>query len=298
VVDRSLEVLELFDEDRPTFLWVHVFDPHAPFEAPVQRLDPRGARAHFQGRVEPSELFAAALLVSAYVGYEAEVAYTDGELGRLFEAWDRRARGPRSVVAVTSDHGEGLGEHGYLGHGLYLYEEQLHVPLLLRATGRLGAGARVAEPSSMVDLGATLLGLCAPDAAGALPGADLTALLRGGEARPVVAERPYYSEWDLSRPERDQALRQHPDRGHGRGSQVALREGDWKFLWSSDVEPELYDLAGDPAESVNLAAQQAERLSPFGERLDAWRAALAPAAETRELDDAGTLEMLEALGYR
>lgn len=298
VVDSALHELAAFEDDQPVFAWLHVFDPHAPFEAPVELLPRRRAPAVFAERLEPNAVVDAEKALVAYIGYEQEVAYTDRELGRFLDAWDGRERGADSVICVTSDHGEGMGEHGYMGHGLFLYEEQLHVPFLLRARGAIEREVRVAKPTSAADVAYTLLALSGAVADVAVPGADLSALTRGdAEVRGPVAERPLFSQWDFDRPQRKPALELYPDRGRSRDAQVALVDGDWKYIWSADVGPELYDLAADAREGVNLAERQPDRIASFEGRLATWRSARIPAFVTGELTDDATRAMLEELGY-
>ncbi|MFY9824548.1 MAG: sulfatase, partial [Thermoanaerobaculia bacterium] len=112
VVDRALTWLKDGDDrkdDRPFFLWVHLYDAHAPYTPP-----PAWAARH-PGRP-----------------YDGEISEVDEQIGRLLAELDRRGVSGRTVVAVAADHGEALGEHGELTHGLLLYEPTLHVPLLLR----------------------------------------------------------------------------------------------------------------------------------------------------------------------
>ena len=126
----------------PVFVWVHLFDPHAPYDPPPAYAGP-----------DP---------------YRGEIAATDAALGGLLEAWDARAG--RSYVAVTSDHGEAFGEHGEESHSLFVYDVTLRVPLLLRGPG-IGA-RRETTPVGLSDLAATLLarvGGTGPT----LPGRDL-----------------------------------------------------------------------------------------------------------------------------
>lgn len=298
VVDVALSILDDTPQDQPLFLWVHVFDPHAPFEAPERHIEAAGSKVHFRPRLENTRLFLREELLGAYLGYELEIAYTDHELGRLLEAWDTRERGPNSVVAITSDHGEGMGEHGLMEHALFLYEEQLHVPLVIRAPGRIEPGSRVETPTSMIDLAATLVELATPGADSPLPGADLTGALRGEAVRTVAAERPYFSDFDLELAPRAQALTLYEDRGNARGAQVTLIDSDWKFIKSADVQPEIYDLVEDPSELENLYREQSERLAEFESRLGQWSQGLAPTAASESLEDEDTLRMLEALGYR
>jgi arylsulfatase A-like enzyme len=129
----------------PVFVWVHLFDPHAPYDPPPAFAGP-----------DP---------------YRGEIAAADAALGDLMAAWDAR-KGP-SYVAVTSDHGEAFGEHGEESHSLFVYDATLHVPLVLRGHG-LPAGRRQATPVGLADLAATLLARVG-GAGPSLPGRDLTA---------------------------------------------------------------------------------------------------------------------------
>ncbi len=261
VMDRALAWLRGGDEDsRPFFLWVHLYDAHAPY-AP-----PKDWAARHPGRP-----------------YDGEISEVDAQVGRLLEELERRGLADGTVVAVAADHGEGLGEHGEITHGLLLYEPTLHVPLLVRAPGRLKP--RVVEtPMSLVDLAPTLAGLLgksfpAPAGPGGHPldGRDLSkALLAGGDppASEVYAESQYPAIYGWS-------------------PLAALRRRDLKYISSPD--PELYDLGGDPKETVNLAAQKAEARG-FAARIAEIEAGAvdtprgtAPDAETRAL--------LASLGY-
>jgi hypothetical protein len=144
----------------PVFLWVHLYDPHAPYAPPEG----------FRDR-DP---------------YRGEIAFADAMLGSLLEAWNARA-GP-SFVAVTSDHGEAFGERGEESHGLFVYDTTLRVPLLLRGPG-VPAGLRLDEPVSIAELPTTLADLAG---AGGLPGRSLARLWRG--LGPGSAPEPLYAE--------------------------------------------------------------------------------------------------------
>ena len=143
----------------PVFVWVHFFDPHAPYDPPAafRSGDP----------------------------YRGEVASADAALGDLLAAWDARP-GP-SVVALTADHGEAFGEHGEESHSLFVYDTTLRVPLILRAAG-LPRGRRVAEAVGLTDLAATLLDLAGGGAGPTLPGRSLVGALRGPLRSSLYAE--------------------------------------------------------------------------------------------------------------
>ena len=159
VIDDALAWLEQrSDPSLPAFVWVHLFDPHWPYQPP-----------------EP--------YATQYAGrpYDGEIAYADAQLGRLVEAWD--AAFDRSVVAVTADHGEGLGDGGELTHGFLLHDGTMRVPLILRGEG-VTAGLVIEDPVGHVDVAPTLLTIAglAPDPS--MPGSDL----RAGGSEQLYAE--------------------------------------------------------------------------------------------------------------
>jgi len=125
--------------DQPFFMWVHLFDPHAPYDAPP----PWGAGAEHVNDAE---------------GYDAEVRYVDHALG-LLRAGLREAGLGNSVIVVVSDHGEALGAHGEATHGFLLHEETLHVPFIVSAPGLVAGGGRRPEPVSVGDVAPTLVTL-------------------------------------------------------------------------------------------------------------------------------------------
>ena len=257
-VGEAVAWLETVPADQRIFLWLHLYDPHDPYEPPEPFASRYGDRP-----------------------YAGDVAWTDELVGRLLAALDRLGLAEESLVVATSDHGEGLGDHDELLHGFFAYETTLRVPLLFRGPG-IPAGRRLAGPAALVDLMPTVLELSgvSPPAGAELSGRSLAAALRGG---PEPAPRPIYAESLVPR------LR------FGWSDLRVLREGAWKFV--SAPEPELYDLATDPGELHNLAPGQARRaaamrdaLGPF---LEAERATeTSAAAVSSELR-----EQLAALGY-
>jgi choline-sulfatase len=263
VVDRALAWLARQD-GRPFFLWVHLYDAHAPYTPP-----PAWAARH-PGRP-----------------YDGEIAEVDEQVGRLLAELDRRGDSERTVVAVAADHGESLGEHGELTHGLLLYEPTLHVPLILRAPGRLSPRV-VRTPVSLADLAPTLAGLLGKTFGGPgvrpRDGRDLAAdLLAGREpgAGEVYAESQYPAIFGWS-------------------PLAALRKRDLKYI--SAPKPELYDLGKDPKEASNLLdrgpAGPAGTEGGFAARLAEIEAgAVATPRPAGGTDDAETRARLASLGY-
>lgn len=165
VIDSALAWLAKTDGGRPWFLWVHLYDPHAPYNAP-------GARATTAPLNE---------------AYDAEVSFADAELGRLVSAVDERADRDRTAIVAAGDHGESLGEHGEQTHGMLLFDAALRVPLIISAPFVRG-GVRP-DTVSVVDVLPTVLALAALPADPLLPGKNL--LSPADTDREVYAETEY-----------------------------------------------------------------------------------------------------------
>jgi arylsulfatase A-like enzyme/Tfp pilus assembly protein PilF len=255
VVDRALAWLRAPHAPRPFFLWVHFYDAHAPYDPPSPYRERHAGRP-----------------------YDGEIAFADAQLGRLLAALDEAGLAGRTIVAAAADHGEALGEHGELTHGLLLYEPTLRVPLLLRAPGRL-APRTVAAAVSLADLAPTVAALAghplpAP-AGGRLDGRDLSAALSAGAEPPPA---------DLYAETRYPAL-------FGWSPLQALTRRGQKYIRAP--RPELYDLARDPGETADLAKTRDAR--GFAARLAEIEAGaeVAPPAALNAEERA----RLESLGY-
>ncbi|MET0554211.1 MAG: sulfatase-like hydrolase/transferase [Vicinamibacteria bacterium] len=232
-------------QTRPFLAWVHLYDPHAPYDPPSPQ------REAFAGRP-----------------YEGEVAYADACFGRVLAAARARA-GARLLVAVTADHGEGLGEHGERTHGFFVYGSTLRVPMVLAGPG-LPVGERRRGVARSADLMPTLLARLGVPALPRVDGADLLA------ARPneAYAESLY-----------PQTL--------GWAPLHAFRVGSLRYV--DAPRPELYDLADDPGETRNRVAERPQEAARLRAALAALRAQ--ERAPSRAAVDAATAERLGALGY-
>ena len=256
ITDRALEWLR--ETNRPFFLWVHYYDVHAVHE--------------------PPEPFKSRFLASPYDG---EVANVDAELGRLLAALADERRLANTIVAVTADHGEGLGEHGEETHSYLIYDSVLHVPMIFAGPG-LPAGKRVAPVASNTGIAATLLALAGAPPLHETDVGDLASLWREAAAS---APGEAYAE----------SLAGELD--FGWAPLYAIRTDRYHYIRAP--RPELYDLEADPHELRNLLpSPQAERIEAvraYESRIDALLAggaALHPIAV-----DADTRQRIEALGY-
>ena len=245
------------DTGKPFFLWVHLYDAHAPY------VPPSPWRERHPGRP-----------------YDGEISAVDEQVGRLLQELQQRGLAERTVVAVAADHGEGLGEHGEQTHGLLLYESTLRVPLLLRGPG-LPAGKVIRTPVALVDLAPTLAGLLGrslpPPAGRALDGRDLSAALRDGR-EPSPADQYAETRYPAT---------------FGWSPLASLRRRDLKYI--AAPRPELYDLAQDPGEIRSLADDRSRQIAGFAARLAEIEAGAVEAP--RSAPDAETRARLASLGY-
>ena len=276
---RVLDWLRERDPTIPFFLWVHYFDPHSPYDPPDAFRD------KFLSTNDPgSEQW-------AIDHYDGDVRYVDEEVGRLLHGLDEFVPGQERLTILTSDHGEGLWEHGYLEHGVFLYEEMVHVPLILHWTGRIPAGRRIPGLVGGVDVLPTILGLVGIPPQGLDPrGLDLTEAIVGGERidpdRALFLQRRHYK-----------TGRRHHVRVAG--PKQAIRWRGWKLIESpAEIGLELYDLTSDPDELRNLAGLRDDVVRDLRSRLTGWRSAL---TRHEKIEDGSvTVEVrdrLEALGY-
>jgi arylsulfatase A-like enzyme len=235
--------------------------------------------------------------------YDGGVVYTSRLLGRVIDALRERGTLDDTIVVVLADHGELLGERGgFFGHGPTLYQEAVGVPLLVRYPARIPAGARVAQPVSTVGVFATILDLAGLPAIPTAQVGSLAPLANGAVdgGGPVLSELQKMEELggdSFSRPDPQM---------HGGSRLRMLRDGSWKLVETSKGERFLFDLAADPGETRDLAAERPADLARVAKRMVATVAELGlppldgaagtTGDEPAELDPA-TKERLRALGY-
>ncbi len=262
---ETMEQAETWLDDvagSPFFLWLHLFEPHDPYEAPEP----------FASRYPKRP-------------YDAEVAYTDSLVGRLREMLEGRNLLDRTLLVVTGDHGEGLGDHGEYFHGFFVYDSTVRVPLIVRLPeGRLG-GRRVDAAVSHVDLRPTILdalGLSSPPVDSRQSGRSLVPLLLGlDDGERVVYSESYYSLYH-----------------YGWAPLRAIHTGPLKFI--DAPEPELYRLSDDPGEMENVVRRTRVEARELRDRLllmiSGFEGTGAGEAARPDLDQE-TLAQLQALGY-
>ena len=243
-------------ERKPFFCWIHFFDPHRPYYLDEPLDPPHPIRA-----------------------YEREIAFMDRQVARLLDVLGDQGLLKTTVVVAMGDHGEALGEHGEDEHGLLLYDEVMHVPLIVRLPGAR-AGGRVSDATvSTVDLVPTLLDLVHAKAPAGASGRSFVPALLG---KPY-AEAPVFFETEF------------PSSEYGWSPLQGILHGNMKYIRAP--REELYDLSADPAETNSLAAHEAAGLDELRDLLAEMEEAMTVRTGAGvELDETARLA-LASLGY-
>ncbi len=257
--DRALEWLKPHGEGS-FFVWVHYYDPHAPYDPP-----------------EPYK--------SLYANdpYSGEIAYTDEQVGRLLEFLTQHKLRERTLVIVIGDHGEGLNDHGEGTHGIFLYEDTLHVPLIMAGPG-VPAGKVISAQVRSIDLLPTIAEFLRLPPNPAAQGVSLWPLIQRGQ--PLVGKGSNYAYVETIYP------KTYMNWSELRG----MRTDKWKFILAP--HPELYDLEHDPGEKDNVIARHPAEADQLQKKI--WEV-IGSATEDQKVAytpvDRETQQELASLGY-
>jgi len=244
----------------PFFAWIHYFDPHHSHRPPPPYND-----IFFE---QP---------------YDGEIAFVDEQFGRVLAVLRDRKVQDRTVVVVTGDHGEGLGDHGEDTHAMLAYDTTLRVPLIAHLPGTTTAHQAIRAPVGVIDIVPTLLDFLGLEVPAPVAGISLLPLLNGGN----IPERTLYFETEA---------------GYnifGWAKIHGVRSSGWKLIRS--VRDELYDLEADPGEARNLADERPDQVAGLAARLTELKRQQAAPQAIREASRLApsdeTQELLAALGY-
>jgi len=233
----------------PFFFFFHIYEPHTPHAPPEP----------FASRYESA--------------YDGEVAAADAVIGELFEELKRLDVYDSSIILLTSDHGEGLYDHGDNEHGLLLYRESLQVPLLLKLPFSERGGSTVERAVGLIDVVPTLAPLLGAEVPDDLPGLSLLDVEDAASSRPIYAETLF-------------------PRFHFSWSELfSVLDPPYHYIQGPD--PELYNLDLDPLEKNNILRDDRRALGKMRQQLQAYEQSFAPPSE----EDAETRDKLAALGY-
>lgn len=310
VVPRALEWLRSLEPDEPFFLWLHLFDPHMPYQPPppfnrgtaLTEAWPEFAwpallaEAETSGGDLPASVFERAKEL-----YAGEVEYADHWLGRFFESEELAPAWDQTLVLLTADHGECFAKGVFFDHSQCLDEGAIAVPLILRSPHGVPRGERRASPVEHLDIGPTLLrlaGLAVPEA---FRGQGLLERTAAEADLPGFFQHPLYREIDVEN-RRDVLRRLRSVAGEptrdivGDEVQIGARIREWKYV-RRGAEETLFRLSADPAERNDLSQQEAEQLRKLRAAGRRWlREHPVDLSEVPEIPPE-MVEKLEALGY-
>lgn len=262
VMDEALSWLDN-QTDKPFFCWIHLYDPHTPYEPPEPYRSMYGNRG-LEGL------------------YDGEIAFTDLQIGRCVSWLRQKGLEKKTILVIMGDHGEGLGEHGELTHGYFIYDYAVHVPFLIITPFDDLKGIRVPTQVRTIDLYPTLLEMVNLPVPAENQGESLIPALF--EPQKTVHRKVYGESMT-------------PGIQYGWASLHSLRTGKYKYIEAP--RPELYDLANDPEERNNLVRRLPDLAKRFKNELKQIMDTTsegAPEPETANLDS-DTLQRLATLGY-
>jgi arylsulfatase A-like enzyme/Flp pilus assembly protein TadD len=256
---RGNEILEEFQSWKssapaPYFAWLHFYDPHFPYAPPAPYSKSFADRP-----------------------YDGEVAYTDELIGKTLKLLDKN-----TLLIITSDHGESLGDHGENAHSYFIYDATLHVPLIFYSPGKIPAKQKVTIQARLIDLFPTILDLVSIQQPSKMTGVSLRPWLNGQQ--PTDPANPSYSEAFT------------PWLHFGWSRLIGVRQNGWKYIEAP--RPELYNLDADPGELKNLYTHQNNRALEMKQWLSKSGAfENKPTSGASQELDPEMLEKLASLGY-
>jgi len=229
----------------PFFLWVHISDPHGPSAS-----------------------------------YNLDITSADAAAGKLLAALRHQKLYGNTAVLVVADHGESLGAHGEATHGVFLYDETIHVPLLVKLPESQPAAKRIAAKVRLVDIAPTMLEIAGIPVPSQMQGQSLLRIAKASGS----ADQPAYSRSDL------------PERGFGWSMLESWRAG--KYLYIRAPRPELYDLTTDPGATHNLAQASKATLDTIAAQLESFDRRFSGGAKSAGPElSSSEMQKLASLGY-
>ncbi|MFC2164406.1 sulfatase-like hydrolase/transferase [Acidobacteriota bacterium] len=251
------------NQQQKFFAWIHLYDPHTPYDPPEPYKTEYGGRP--------------------YGLYDGEIAYVDQLMGEFRKYMEENGLWENTLIIFTSDHGESLGEHKENAHGFFIYDSAVRVPLIIRFPQAKLSGQRIINQVRSVDIMPTILNLVGGAVPDSVQGESLLSILDGSEKEDV---RLAYSEtyW--------------PNYHYGWSELKSIRKGQHKFI--SAPKPELYDVWQDTGELTNLVNARASLGNEMQRELDALVAKYSvegiDEVKPQKVDQ-DSLEKLQALGY-
>jgi len=302
-------VIKWLDERRSTdrfFLWIHLFDPHRPYDPPASFLEtfvnqPTNERDSFIGFLLEEHHIDfnfygnnPEVMLGTIDRYDGEILFVDTELKRLYGHLQKKGLDSNSLWIVTSDHGEGLGNHRTRGHEERIYNEQIHVPLIFHFSSGAFQGLSVDQVVEHVDILPTVMELA---------GGELTSQIKNIQGVSLV---PFFSENQVVPPIKNYAFAQRRKFDKMtqkrfrklKGEKYALLDNEYKYIYRTQGKDELFDLRKDPYELNSLIGSGTEEENKFRNAIISKIKLLKQDTGAKiEFEDKEAIEQLKSLGY-
>lgn len=297
VTRPALRWLDEHKDEQNLFLWVHYFDPHEPYNLRKDFADPEQIREPNPGSLPKDKEIA-----NRVRKYDSEIGYADRHIGRLLDRIDKLGMRDNTLVVLLSDHGEGLGEQGFVGHGKWLYESTVRVPWIMRMPGAIKPGTVIVENVSIMDLAPTLLDLAVPEFREesqitiSFAGRSQVAAIKGiaqAQSRQVRfvsfdGKKGFLPKWV--------SWMWNPN--SGLPFRIGKLDGDMKVIWTPHEERfEVFDLSQDPFETNKQFLAAKDRRYKFEEAAFERWFKLTNLAESEARLTKRDEEILKSLGY-
>lgn len=258
------------------FLWVHYFDPHSPYDPPQSYV-----KDLLKKDMTP--------LNKIVAKYDGEIRFVDDEVGKLLHEVESLGLASNTLIIITSDHGEGLGQHGWMEHGMFLYDEQTRIPLIMKFPNLIPGNGTIDTVIESIDIVPSVLDMLGLEKENGFSGKSFLPTIQGNEpSSPQTAflERRHYKEGKY---------RNIKVRGH----KFAVRDKYLKYICAPEEGTyELYNLAEDSKELSNLAKESPDIADKLEQMVKRWEKEQVTAESTFEQSiDQKSLDKLQSLGY-
>ena len=271
-INNAIIWLDNFNPSKKLFFWVHVYDPHLPYSPPrehIKNLDQNKKdllKFLEKYNINPGIFNTEDDLYRYITQYDAEIRYVDEELKRLYGFVENKGLNKNSLWIITSDHGEGLGQHNYLNHSKMLYQEQLHVPLIFFFTDSKIKAQRLKNVVENFNIFSTVLDILKIDIENKLKkeiqSVSLWPIIKGSNQNKIkqfaFSEREKY-------PAKDPFPKNIPEhqRIWEKGDKYSIQDENYKYILRTHYQDEFYNLKTDPHEKTNLIDENSNHIRTF-----------------------------------
>lgn len=290
-------------DERPFFMFLHYDEPHAPYLPPrkYNRYLPGDVSSREAGQVNQDrwKYFIDPTLMDEQdfeilvALYDAEITYLDSRIAEVLGWLEESDILDHTMVIITADHGENVGDHQMMGHAYCLYDTLLHVPLIIRYPGRIATPGRIEHQVQTLDLLPTILAMLG-DAS-----SDMYRSLQGYDL--LSSTRHDYTIAEQANPDLNTFHTRFPGADVSRYDRALkmIRTDRYKYIWASDGNHELYDLQTDPDEQRNIVNELPMVAGDLDHRLMEWRNSFKAATSLDEVPEFEEVvkDRLRALGY-